>query len=84
MKGEAVDAKDIRKHANDVMRLSRLLAPEVRIPLAARIGDDLNRFLDGIVADRSIDPKSLMLNNTVAEIVQRIALAYELKRGGTQ
>ena len=42
-KGEAVDAKNIRKHANDVMRLSQLLAPELRIPLAARIGDDLNR-----------------------------------------
>jgi len=30
------------------------------------------------------DPKSLKLNNTVAEIVQRIAQAYELKRAGTQ
>ena len=83
-KGEAVDAKNIRKHANDVLRLSQLLAPEVRIPLAARIGDDLNRFLDGLTADRSIDPKSLKLNNTVAEIVRRIAQAYELKRAGTQ
>ncbi len=45
---EAVDAKNIRKHANDVMRLSQLLAPEVRVPRAARIGDDLNRFLDRI------------------------------------
>jgi len=73
-----VDAKNIRKHANDVMRLAQLLAPEARIPLAARIGDDLNRFLDGLTADRSIDPRSLNLNNTVAEIVQRIAQAYEL------
>ena len=24
-----------------------------------RIGDDLNRFLDGLAADRSIDPKAL-------------------------
>ncbi len=38
----------------------------------------------GLAADRSINPKSLKLNITVAEIVQRIALAYELKRGGTQ
>lgn len=69
---------------NEANRLSQLLAPELRIPLAARIGDDLTRFLDGIAADRSIDPKSLKLNNTVAEIVQRIAQAYEPKRGGTQ
>jgi hypothetical protein len=79
-KGAAVDAKSIRKHANDVMRLSQLLAPDVRIPLAAKIGNDLRRFLDGIEADRSIDPKSLELSNTVAEITQRIAQAYELKR----
>lgn len=78
-KGEAVDAKNIRKHANDAMRLSQLLAPEIRIPLAARIGGDPTRFLDGITADRSIDPKSLKLNNTVAEIVQRIAQTYALK-----
>lgn len=82
-KGEHVDTKNIRKHANDVMRLSQLLAPETRIPVAARIAEDLNRFLDGIEADRSIDPKSIKLNNTVAEIVERIAQAYELKRAGT-
>lgn len=56
--------------------------PEIRIPVAARIAEDLNRFLDGIEADRSIDPKSIKLNNTVAEIAERIAQAYELKRAG--
>ena len=80
--GENVDAKDIRKHANDVIRLSQLLAPDSRFPIAERIAGDLNRFLDGITADRSLDPKSLKLNNSVAEIVQRIAQAYDLKRGG--
>ncbi|MHB1514332.1 MAG: nucleotidyl transferase AbiEii/AbiGii toxin family protein [Acidiferrobacteraceae bacterium] len=83
-RGEPVDMKNIRKHANDVIRLSQLLAPKVRIPLAARIGDDLNRFLDGLMADRLIDPKSLNLNSTIAEIVQRIALSYELERARAQ
>lgn len=77
-KGEPVDTKSIRKHANDVMRLSQLLAPDVRIPLAARIGDDLSRFLGRLATERSIDPKSLKLNSSVAEIVQRIAQAYAL------
>lgn len=79
-KGEKVDAKNIRKHANDVLRLSQLLAPDIRIPLAARIAQDLTRFLDGIEADRSIDPKSIRINNSVAEIVERVAQAYELNR----
>jgi len=78
--GENVDTKDIRKHANDVMRLSQLLAPDSRFPLAARIADDLSRFLDGITSDTSLDPKTLKLNSTVSEIAQRIAQAYELKR----
>ena len=79
-KGETVDSKSIRKHANDVMRLSQLLTPETRIPVVPRIAKDLNRFLDGIAADRSLDPKSIKLNSTVSEVVERIALAYELNR----
>ena len=79
-KGESVDSKNIRKHANDVLRLSQLLAPAVRIEVAPRIEQDLNRFLDGIEADRTIDPKSLGINSSVAEMVQRIAQAYGLNR----
>lgn len=79
--GEHVDAKNIRKHANDVLRLSQLLAPEVRISVPARIAADLNRFLAGIEADPSIHPKSIGLKSSMAEIVKRIALAYELTRG---
>ena len=79
-KGEKVDSRDIRKHAIDVLRLSQLLAPEVRIPVVAKIAEDLNRFLDGIQADQSIDPKSIKINNSVAEIVERIAQSYQLDR----
>jgi hypothetical protein len=79
-KGEKVDTRDIRKHANDVLRLSQLLAPDIRIEVAPRIEQDLNRFLDGIEADRTIDPKSLGINSSVAEMVQRIAQAYGLNR----
>lgn len=80
-KGEKVDARDLRKHANDVLRLSQLLAPEVRIPVAARIAADLNRFLDGIEVDRSIDPKSLKISGSVAGMIERIAQSYQLNRG---
>jgi len=79
-RGEAVDAKDIRKHANDVIRLSQLLTPGQRVPLAAKIAGDLNRFLDGLAADRSFDPRSLKLTSTVEVIIGRIAMAYGLER----
>jgi hypothetical protein len=79
-KGEPVDSKNIRKHADDALRLSQLLAPDVRIEAAPRIAQDLNRFLYGIEADRTIDPKSLGINSSVAEMVERIAQAYGLNR----
>lgn len=79
-RGEAVDTKDVRKHANDVIRLSQLLAPKVRVPLAAKIADDLNRFLDGLAADRSFDPRSLKMTTPVEVIIERIAIAYGLDR----
>ncbi len=79
-KGEPIDTKNIRKHANDVLRLSQLLAPDTRIPVVERIAQDLNRFLDAIEADRSIDPKPLEINSSVGEIAERIARAYGLTR----
>jgi hypothetical protein len=79
-RGEAVDTRDVRKHANDVMRLSQLLTPDLRVSLAAKMADDLNRFLDGLAADRSFDPRSLKITSTVDVIIERIALAYGLIR----
>lgn len=77
--GAKIDAKDVRKHLNDVLRLSQLLAPATRIPLVEKIGADMTRFLTAVAADHSIDPKALQLGNaTVAALVARIAQAYEL------
>ena len=77
--GAKVDTKDVRKHLNDVLRLSQLLAPATRIPLAQKIVDDMARFLAALASDTSIDPKILQIGNvTVAALVARIAQAYEL------
>ena len=78
--GAQVDAKVVRKHLNDVLRLSQLLAPATRIPVEKKIADGLSRFLVAIAADPSIDPKALQLGNVpVAELVARIARAYEIQ-----
>lgn len=77
--GTYIDAKDVRKHLNDVLRLSQLLAPATRISLNQKISNDMTRFLAAVAMDSSIDPKKLMLGNiTVAELVQRIARAYQI------
>lgn len=79
-RGEVVDSKDVRKHANDVLRLSQLLTPDLRVPLPASLADDLARFLDGLAADRSFDPQSLKIASTIDVVIERIRLAYDLKR----
>ena len=77
--GEPVDAKIIRKHLVDILRLAQLLAPATRIPLAKKIAGDLSRFLTALAANTSVNPKLLQLGNvTVADIAQRIAQAYEI------
>ncbi|MDE2423790.1 MAG: hypothetical protein KGN31_06220 [Betaproteobacteria bacterium] len=78
--GAKVDAKDVRKHLNDVLRLSQLLAPATRIAVDKKISEDMTRFLVAVAADPSIDPKTLQLGNVaVAELVVRIAQAYEIE-----
>ena len=80
-RGEQVDSRNVRKHANDILRLSQLLAPDVRVPLVPRIAQDLSRFLDAIEADPSITPASVGVRSSLKEVVSRIALAYSLDRG---
>lgn len=75
-RGEPVDSKNIRKHANDVIRLSQLLSPESRIPTPGKIGEDLSRFLQELTADETYTTKSFGLDTPLAEVVSRIARAY--------
>ena len=78
-KGEDVDAKNIRKHANDVLRLTQLLAPDTRIAVVEKIAQDIARFIEGIAADAAIDPGALGLRGTLAEISARIKQAYGVR-----
>lgn len=75
-RGEPVDTKNIRKHGNDVIRLSQRLSPDIRIPVPPRIAGDLDRFLPRLVSDGTYSPASLGLSNPLDEIVRRISQAY--------
>lgn len=78
--GEQVDARSIRKHANDILRLSQLLASTTRIPLDERLADDMRRFLTAAAVDGSIDPHTLGLGRApLAHFLERIAQAYGLR-----
>lgn len=78
-RGEQVDAKNIRKHANDVLRLSQLFAPTTRVPVEGKIARDMDRFLHAVRSDASLDPRSLGLGRTsLAQALARVAQAYGL------
>jgi len=78
-KGEAIDAKNIRKHANDVIRLAQLLTPATRIVVVEKIERDLRRFLEGLAGDATLDPEALGVRGTVADISARIRQAYGIE-----
>jgi hypothetical protein len=81
--GAKVDANDVRKHLNDVLRLSQLLASTTRVAVNEKISADMTRFLVAVAADTSIDPRKLQLGNvTVPELIARIAQAYEIELPG--
>jgi hypothetical protein len=75
--GQNIDGKGIRKHANDVIRLSQLLAPESRIPIATRIAEDLRSFLGAVAVDGSYDPKAIQIDLKFAQVIDRVRGAYE-------
>lgn len=76
-----VDVNYMRKHLNDALRLSQLLAPATRITIGGKIADDRTRFLALVAVDSAIDPKALQLGSvTVTEQVDRIPQAYARDR----
>lgn len=78
-KGEAIDGKNIRKHLNDVFRLSQLLSPTMTVGLPDRVGHDLDAFLIEVSAMQGIDLKSLEIRNTdVKAIIERIRQTFQL------
>ena len=74
--GESVDSKNIRKHKNDVLRLSMLLTGDTRIAVSEEIYMDIRRFLDE--ADNlKIDIKQLGIRNqSQAAVLEKIRSTY--------
>lgn len=72
--GEHIDTKSIRKHKNDVFRISVLLSPETRIILPKSIRNDLAVFIEAMQFE-AIDMKSLGISAGSKEDVLTALLA---------
>lgn len=74
--GEAnVDSKDIKKHKNDVYRLSQLLSRTPLEHVPNQIALDIRKFIVGI-EDDSIKLKDIGVTSTVKDICDLLLLVY--------
>lgn len=73
---ETVDSKDIKKHKNDIFRLTSLLTPEMKIEVPEEIYNDIIDFLDA-VASENINLKQLGIRGmNVSDAIERLKTAY--------
>ena len=76
--GERIDANSVRKHINDVFRLSQLLSADRRISLPGKVASDLKEFLAQADTER-IDLKAIKVAGPgQAEIIARLRTIYGL------
>jgi hypothetical protein len=73
--GENVDSKNIRKHKNDVFRLSALLTPGTQIVVSQTVWDDLQLFFNAM-KDEQVDTKQLGIGRTKEEILATLEKQY--------
>lgn len=60
--GLVVDSKNIRKHKNDIFRLSVLLSEDTKIFVPSEIHNDISNFIQGM-KNEDINPKDLGIAN---------------------
>ena len=76
--GEAVDSKNIRKHKNDVFRLSApVTVPVNRVSVNQNVWNDLRAFFDAMRAE-SVDTRQLGIARSKDEVLDALANSYTL------
>ncbi len=73
--GENIDSKNIRKHKNDIFRLSVLLGQNTKINVASEIYKDIHTFLKAMKQE-NVDTKQLGLTRTKDDILKILINTY--------
>lgn len=77
--GEHVDSKNIKKHKNDVFRLTELIDPTIKIKAPKGVCTDIQEFVQRM-KDESIDIKQLgLVGRTKEQILEEIKELYVVK-----
>ncbi len=75
-KGEQVDSKNVKKHRNDVFRLTDLIEPEQTIFTPETVWQDMNKFIEAM-REEQIDLKQLgIVGRTQDEILDELLRVY--------
>ncbi|MES9814141.1 MAG: hypothetical protein ABW161_15470 [Candidatus Thiodiazotropha sp.] len=77
--GEGIDSKAIKKHRNDVFRLSVLLAPDQRVDVADSIKRDMAEFLAAMAAEEGLSLKDFGVTSTLEEVLVSLRSIYQLE-----
>ena len=72
---EAIDSKNIRKHKNDVFRLSVLLPQDLRVSLSATIWEDMQAFITAM-NEESVDTKQLGITRSKNDVLAILSEVY--------
>jgi hypothetical protein len=74
--GEHVDSKNIRKHKNDVFRLTELINPELKITTPESVRKDIKDFIDRM-KEENVDLKQLgIVGRTKEDILRELSKIY--------
>ena len=74
--GEHVDSKSIKKHKNDVFRLTELIDPTVKIDAPSGVYGDMQKFVDRM-KNETVDVKQFgLVGRTKEQILQEIGELY--------
>ncbi|MCL2718990.1 MAG: hypothetical protein FWE14_09460 [Lachnospiraceae bacterium] len=73
--GEVIDSKHIRKHKNDIFRLSVLLTAGLKIDITDTIKADLDEFF-AAMKDEDIDLRSLGVGGDKKDVLKKIMRVY--------
>ena len=77
--GESIDSKNIKKHKNDVFRLTELIDPTVKVAAPKGVFLDIQEFIKRM-QDENVDIKQLgLVGRTKEQVLQELKEMYMLK-----
>ena len=81
--GEQIDSKNIRKHKNDIFRLTELIDPFEKISLPLEVQQDMKTFL-GKMKSEEVQLKQLgITGRSKDEILEELSDIYQIKETST-